>query len=244
MASTGASTVQQPARNHPIRILIAEDSADNRILVQAYLKGGPYILTFVDDGQAAVDEVTRRSFDLVLMDVQMPVMDGLTATRAIRELERERGNPATPIVALTAHAGQKDIEMSIVAGCDSHLSKPISKPKLVGAIEKFGRRHGFSALPAKPIPIRMPEGLIELLPQYLSDRREEIQALAKLLAVADFEGLRAVAHNLKGSGQSYGFSDLTRLGGLLEESAQGADARTTQGLLDQLGDYLKRVQLV
>jgi CheY-like chemotaxis protein len=234
----------QSASQLPLRILIAEDSPDNRILVQAYLKGGPYILTFAEDGQAAVDEFSHRPFDLVLMDIQMPVMDGLSAARAIRELERTRGNPATPIVALTAHAGQKDIQMSTEAGCDSHLSKPISKPKLVAAIEEYGRRTRLSSRAAEPIPIRMPDGLEEAASGYLSSRRAEIQELTKLLAAGDFERLSVMAHNRKGSGQSYGFSELTQLDRALEQSAQDADGRAVQGLLEQLGDYLQRVQLV
>jgi len=240
----GSSPVQQADRDNPLRILVAEDSPDNRVLVQAYLKGGAYSLTFVEDGQAALDEFALHSFDLVLMDVQMPVMDGLTATRQIRELERTRPHRAIPIVALTAHASQKDTQMSIQAGCDSHLSKPISKPKLVAAIEKYGRPARVSSPPAAPIPVRMPEGLEELVPPYLSSRRQEIPELAKLLAAADFERLSALAHNLKGSGLSFGFSDLTRLGAALENSSREADTAAVQGLLEQLGDYLNRVQLV
>jgi CheY-like chemotaxis protein len=208
------------------------------------LKGGAQNLTFVEDGRAAVDEIALHSFDVVPMDVQMPVLDGLTATRTIREIERSRPNPATPIVALTAHARQKDIEMSIEAGRDSHLSKPPSKPKLLAGIEKHGRPDRLSPPPAEPIPIRIPEGLEALVPPYLASRREEIRELEKWLGTADFEHLSVAAHNLKGSGQSYGFSDLTRLGKVLEESAQAADTDAVRWLLEQLGDYLNRVQLL
>jgi CheY-like chemotaxis protein len=243
LPTAGVAPVQ-PDISQPLRILVAEDSPDNRVLVQAYVKGGPYILTFVEDGQAAVDEFSRRSFELVLMDIQMPVMDGLTAARALRELERQRGHPATPIIALTAHAGPADIEISLKAGCDSHLSKPISKAKLLAAIETYGRRTNTASQAAKPIPIHIPDGLEDLVPNYLASRREEIPELAKMLAAGDFERLRILAHNLKGTGQSYGFSDLTRLGRALEESAQNEDGHAVRGLLNQLGDYLDRVQLV
>jgi PAS domain S-box-containing protein len=244
LPSSGSSPLEQADRDNPVRILVAEDSPDNRILVQAYLKGGAYDVTFVEDGQAAVEEFSIQSFDLVLMDVQMPVMDGLTATRTIREFERSRGNRATPIVALTAHASQRDTEMSVEAGCDSHLSKPISKSKLVATIEKYGRSSRLASLPAEPIPIRVPEGLEELVPPYLASRREEVRELKRLLAAGDFESLSGLAHNLKGSGESYGFSDLTRLGRALESSSKDADGAAVQGLLEQLDDYLSRVQLV
>jgi len=243
-ATSGAALDPWAESGRRLRILIAEDSPDNRILVQAYLKGGPYILTFAEDGQAALDEFCQRPFDLVLMDIQMPVMDGLSAARAIRELERTRGSPATPIIALTAHAGQKDIQMSTEAGCDSHLSKPISKPKLVAAIEEYGRRTGLSSRAAEPIHIPMPDGLEEAASEYLFSRRAEIQELTTLLAAGDFEGLRNMLHTRKGSDQSYGFSELTQLDRALEQSAQDADGRAVEGWLERLGDYLQRVELV
>ena len=124
----------------PLRILVAEDSPDNRLLVQVYLKGSPHQLTFAEDGRTAVDRVATDCFDLILMDMQMPVMDGLTATRAIRAIERERGTAAIPIIALTANARPQDVEMSRNAGCNYHLSKPISKHKLLTAIEEYRPR--------------------------------------------------------------------------------------------------------
>jgi len=119
-------------------ILVAEDSEDNRFLVEAYLNGEPYRLSFVENGQEAVDAFGRAAFDLVLMDIQMPVMDGLTATQLMRGLERQNhGRPRTPILALTADALLGDTERSIAAGCDGHLAKPISKDALINAIETF-----------------------------------------------------------------------------------------------------------
>jgi CheY-like chemotaxis protein len=119
----------------PLRILIAEDSVDNRLLLQMYFKGSPHQLTFAENGSAAVDRFAAGNFDVILMDMQMPIMDGLSATRAIRALEQERRGPAIPIIALTANAYPQDIELSIKAGCQCHLSKPISKPKLLSAVE-------------------------------------------------------------------------------------------------------------
>jgi two-component system sensor histidine kinase/response regulator len=122
------------------RILVAEDSMDNRLLLQAYLKHSPYRLTFEENGKAAVERFSTLDFDLILMDMQMPVMDGITATRAIRTLERARGIPPVPIIALTANASSQDVQKSGNAGCDAHLSKPISKLELIRGIEKYRLR--------------------------------------------------------------------------------------------------------
>ena len=118
------------------RILIAEDSLDNRLLVSAFLKDSPYQLTFEENGKAAVDRFATSDFDLILMDIQMPVMDGLAATRRIRAMEKARGTAAIQIIALTANASSQDTEMNIDAGCNAHLSKPISKARLISAIER------------------------------------------------------------------------------------------------------------
>jgi PAS domain S-box-containing protein len=123
----------------PLRILIAEDSPDNRMLFQAYLKQTPHALTFAEDGELAVDQFLANPYDLILMDMQMPGMDGLAATRAIRTIERTKGRQPTPIVAVTANAMTQDLADSHCAGCDAHLSKPISKEKLLSAIDQYRR---------------------------------------------------------------------------------------------------------
>jgi two-component system sensor histidine kinase/response regulator len=135
-----AGAVDHPEKKHtakPARILVAEDSPDNRLLVEVYLKGSPHRLTFEEDGKATVDRFAAADFDLILMDVHMPGMDGLEATRAIRAIEFKRGTPSIPIIALTANASLKDIQRSGDAGCNTHLSKPISKRQLLSAIEQY-----------------------------------------------------------------------------------------------------------
>jgi CheY-like chemotaxis protein len=119
------------------KILVAEDSEDNRFLVEAYLSGQPYRLTFVENGQEAVNTFEAEEFDLVLMDIQMPVMDGLVATGLMRAFERRNARARTPILAVTADALLGDAERSHAAGCDAHLAKPISQEDLITAIENF-----------------------------------------------------------------------------------------------------------
>jgi len=126
------------APRKPLRILVAEDSPDNRLLVQLYLEGSPHSLTCVEHGGEAVDRAASEEFDVILMDVQMPVMDGLTATLKIRAMELERGGRAVPILALSANARPEDIASSLAAGCTAHLSKPISKQRLLAALDEYG----------------------------------------------------------------------------------------------------------
>jgi CheY-like chemotaxis protein/anti-sigma regulatory factor (Ser/Thr protein kinase) len=120
-----------------LRLLIAEDSSVNSFLLRAYLKDGAYATTFAEDGKQAVDAFQSGQFDLILMDMEMPVMDGLAATSAIRAFEREQGRTRTAIVSLTANALQSEIDAMRNAGCDAHLSKPISRKDLLAAVERY-----------------------------------------------------------------------------------------------------------
>lgn len=115
-------------------LLLVEDNPDNRLLIKAYLKREPYDIDEAENGAEALALFKENAYDLVLMDVQMPVMDGHTATREIRAWEAAQGRTAVPIVALTAHAIKEDTEKSLAAGCTAHLTKPIKKQTLLNAI--------------------------------------------------------------------------------------------------------------
>jgi len=120
-----------------LRILLVEDNADNRMLIQAFLKKTPYQIDIAENGEIAVAKFKSSRYDLVFMDVQMPVMDGYTATGQIRQWETEQGQAPTPIVALTAHATKEDEQLSLKAGCSGHLTKPIKKARLLEAIASY-----------------------------------------------------------------------------------------------------------
>ena len=120
----------------PLRILLVDDNSDNRLLVKTYLKKLPYTVDEAENGEEAVKQFQRELYDIVLMDVQMPVMDGREATRKIRQLELQTPRDKTvPIIALTAHAIKEEIDLCLEAGCNTHLSKPVKKSTLVTTIQ-------------------------------------------------------------------------------------------------------------
>ena len=121
----------------PIRILLADDSGDNRALIAAFLKDSPHTLEGVENGVLAVDRVKNEHFDLILMDLQMPMMDGDEATRRIRRFERENFRTHTPIVALSAAVFSESVAQSLAAGCDAHIGKPIKRAMLLDVIQRF-----------------------------------------------------------------------------------------------------------
>ena len=133
-AEPGAPAADRPGK---VRILIAEDAEDNALLLRSFLQNERYQIDIVENGAEAVGRYRLDHYDLVLMDMQMPIMDGYAATRAIRAFEAERQRPATPILALTAHALNGDDEKSHAAGCDAHLTKPIKKSALLQAVDSY-----------------------------------------------------------------------------------------------------------
>jgi signal transduction histidine kinase/ActR/RegA family two-component response regulator len=124
----------------PVRVLLAEDHPTNRRVVELILISAGVDLTCVENGLEAVEACALRDFDLVLMDMQMPVMDGLTAIREIRALEAAKGQPRRCIYALTANAMPEHSAASRAAGADGHLTKPIAADALFRAVEAVARR--------------------------------------------------------------------------------------------------------
>ncbi|MDD4599969.1 MAG: response regulator [Negativicutes bacterium] len=123
-----------------LRILLVDDSTDNRMLIQAFLKKLPYIVQTAGNGQEAVNKFRTGDYDLILMDMQMPVMDGYTAVKQIRRLEKEEDRKHIPIIALTAYALSSDVAKCLDAGCDSHIAKPVKKETLRNSIIEYTKK--------------------------------------------------------------------------------------------------------
>ena len=135
VAPSARPAASEAADDQAVRVLLAEDHFTNQQVVTLILESVGVDLTIVEDGQQAVDAYKAGDFDIVLMDMQMPVMDGLTAIREIRAHEAQAGRAATPIAALTANAMPEHVEASQRAGADHHLSKPIRPDALIGVIQ-------------------------------------------------------------------------------------------------------------
>jgi CheY-like chemotaxis protein len=126
--------------NAGLRVLIAEDSEDNMFILQAFLRGQDIHIERAENGRIALDKLKSNRYDLVLMDVEMPIMDGYETTRQFRAWEQETAASSVPVVALTAHTGPDHLGRSIDAGCTAYLAKPINKRALVEAINKYALR--------------------------------------------------------------------------------------------------------
>jgi signal transduction histidine kinase len=133
-SSSDVAAAPENARRR--RILLADDSEDNRTLIRYYLKKLPYDLDFAEDGEAALRMFEAERYDLVLLDLQMPILDGYEAVRAMRRYEEKGRRSPTPIVALTAHAMDEKLQRCLREGCTAFVTKPVTRAQLVEVMEK------------------------------------------------------------------------------------------------------------
>ena len=202
-------------------------------MIEAYLKASGYGADVARNGQIAFEKFISGTYDIVLMDVQMPIMDGYSAARRIRQWESDNGATPVPILALTAHALPEEVRKSFDAGCTAHLTKPIRKATLIAAIEE----HTMGL-------VRVLPSLAALVPGFLDGRRRDIVTIAAALQCSDFDGVRILGHNMKGSGAGYGFNRITEIGASLEQAAgrRAPEAIRTQSA--ELVRYLDGLHVV
>jgi len=232
----------------PLHILLVEDSSDNRTITVAYLKHTPYLIDIAENGVVACSKFRDGSYDLVLMDRQMPVMDGLTATRRIREWEQENRRAPTPIIALTASALKGDQEKCIAAGCTAFLTKPIKQQVLLQTIKDCSAsalvswQSGNTRL--EPIRMLADAEFADLVPAFLRNCEQNVIAITDALDRDDFAAVEVFGHQMKGAGGSYGLDAITDIGEALERAAGEADAAAARNCVEQLSNYLGRVEIV
>ncbi|TMQ54545.1 MAG: response regulator [Candidatus Eisenbacteria bacterium] len=192
--------------SRPLRVLVAEDNAVNRTLVVQLLKKRGHRATVTGNGREALAALEREEFDVALMDVQMPELDGFEATAEIRARERTSGRHL-PIVAMTAHAMKGDRERCVAAGMDGYVSKPIDRRKLYETVERLARSkaaaHAAEAVLDLDAMLRRAggdRGLVrEMAELFLAEAPRMLEAVRSALQNGDAPALAQAAHALKGS---------------------------------------------
>jgi CheY-like chemotaxis protein len=229
---TASAVCEKWRLDEPARILVAEDTADNRLLLEHYLRGEPVELRFAADGQEAVEVSRSHDFDLILMDIDMPGLDGYAATKVIRERQAEQGAVPTPIVALSAHAMREAVRASLDAGCVAHIAKPVERSTLLRTIHRYALSK--NVRPVGPPATAMADGVASLVPAYLASKPKQIEEARACLAEKDFEPIQRFGHNLKGTGRGYGFPRIEELGKEIESAARARDEDRTAIQLEAL----------
>jgi CheY-like chemotaxis protein len=238
-----------------VRVLLADDGETNRKLIQLFLaRHGAEVLS-VENGDLACRVAATHEFDVVLMDMQMPVLDGYAAARALR------GQGFTgPIIALTAHAMKGDREKCEQAGCSGYLSKPVNVDKLVQLVHAStsgAKRAERSAPSALAAPLRTENGGIgaairsnlptdddqirEIVAEFAATIPARLDAIEQALAESDFTTLATLAHGLKGAGGTAGFPVLAELSTDLEGVITRRESEEAATVIDQLRTIQTRI---
>jgi PAS domain S-box-containing protein len=227
-----------------LRILVVDDSEENRFLIGEYLKDFGCRLEFAENGQIAVEKICLNAYDLVLMDLRMPVMNGYEATRSIRAWEEEQGRALTPVIALTASVLEGELQKAIDAGCTASLRKPIRLRTLLEAVRKYAVRPdtGAAVLPEK-IVIHAEPGLRAVIPAYLDNRREDVRAILAALGKLDYEMIGELGHKMCGTGRGYGFPRITEIGASIHQAAKERNLSAIRSQVAELSVYLQQVEV-
>jgi PAS domain S-box-containing protein len=224
-----------------LNVLLVEDNLMNQKFMSHILKRLGSTFEIAVDGKDCLDKMNAGKFDLVLMDIQMPVMDGIEATKIIRKNNKYKN---LPIIALTAHAMKGDREKCLSAGCNGYITKPVDQQKLVGEIMSILKTtepeyeeispyfHGFDK-----------EEVIQFQTEYIDQLKIEIADLEKILSPKEFEKFKFFGHNIKGNGVAYGFPDISKLGAQIENFSKDKDYASLTTAFEELKKFISEVKI-
>ena len=238
-----------------LNILAADDVPQNLELLQLNLERLGHRVTCVANGQAAVDSFASNNFDLILMDVQMPVVDGLEASRRIRELERRTQRAATPIIALTASVLDQDRQAALDAGMNSFASKPLD---LAALLAEMARLLGLAQAPQVEGSVTSsatglfdwqrgaslwggPLQMSQAIQRFLNDQYELVEQLSRMLENQDWDAGRSLAHRFRGAAGNLALTHLASLGLALEQAFSQRQGLPLSSLLEELAHTLAAV---
>jgi two-component system, sensor histidine kinase and response regulator len=244
-----------PAGGRPLRILVAEDNAVNQQVAVGMLERAGHTARVANNGREALALLEKEPFDVVLMDVQMPELDGFETTAAIREREKTTGTHV-PIVAVTAHTMKGDADRCLAAGMDAYVAKPLRTEELLAALRGLA-----GAAPGAKAAARRPGAAVDqaLLLERVGGDREALGRLAKLFLAdspkllarirraarrGDAPALQAAAHALKGAVSNFAAPAATDAALRLQRMGEAGDLVGTEPALARLGRELERVDAV
>ncbi|MGE0087728.1 MAG: EAL domain-containing protein [Desulfococcaceae bacterium] len=222
----------------PMRILLAEDNENNQMLFSFYLKNKLHTVDIAENGKICLEKYQTGEYDIVFMDIDMPVLDGYKAADAIRKWEQENDKAKVPIVALTAHALKGKERESLDAGCTEHMCKPFKKIQLLQMLKKYAKISNYysadtlQCCPGHPEEkkqesdsrekhiVRVDSELKELIPGFMNVTQKEISSLQNALKAGDYEMIRRLGHRIKGASLCYCFEELAGIAHDVEKAGQ------------------------
>ena len=240
------------------RILLVEDNPDNQRVLSYHLRRLGLEFELAENGLIAVEKAMSSTFDLILMDMQMPVLDGYGATSSLR-----RANYNRPIIALTAHAMKEDRDRCLRVGCDEYLTKPLDLEQFLKILTNYlapGEGHPPAVtsqgqtLIISPIH-RKETGAIQslfqadpslrpMIREYIEGLPQRVSDLWASLRSSDLGRLESLAHQTKGVGGMYGFPGLTEIAALIEDAVrEGHETKLLEELVHEFAEHVHQIRL-
>jgi len=268
----------QLERLPPLHVLIVDDDAFNIKILEKFLNHPNIVTDSSENGKVALQKLDSTEYDLVLMDMEMPVMDGLTAVDEIRkreeqrhkgtEAQRDKGDGLSvklnrlPVIALSAHDDPESRQKCLEVGFTDFLTKPVDKMRLLNTLLRFINtdtdHEAFKSSQSiedeletdtrqlgedkeDKYFVELDGDLRDLIPDFLDNKRTDLESIQEALGSKDFDGLRKMGHKLKGSFHMYGFTNISNICHEIEEAAKEQDEKVIENNLEVLRDYLDNV---
>jgi len=244
------------------KILLVDDDPFNLKVLEKHLSHPKLILDFAENGKAAYEKCIETSYDIVFMDMEMPVMDGLEAARTIRDMESSEGRGSIPIIALSGHDDDTAKQKCIEAGFTGYMMKPAKQEDLIKEVFQTNSKDAVSEehLPAPPYfakkvvkareeieeadyLVRIDPDLEELMPSFLIKKKTDISELQTAFDNNDFEEVRRLGHKLKGGLSVYGFKTMSEICANIENSAKIRSKGEIKEQIDRLNVFIKNVRI-
>lgn len=240
-----ARSALPPQPLQPLSVLVVDDDEYNIVVLKSLLPSPPLAVRTAVNGRLALEMVSEARPDVVFLDLEMPVMGGLEAARAIRELQQVRGHRPSVIAAFSAHDDEGTRRQCLEAGFDLYLAKPSSREEVFAVLcGQDPAAVAAATASADDGKVWVEPGLMPLMPEFLSSRLQLAEELAEAVALGRRDSIRATAHKLTGSLAMYGFKAASSASRDLEEAAETEDIAALQARCTALSDLLARTQPV
>ncbi|MEN6463235.1 MAG: response regulator [Syntrophomonas sp.] len=218
----------------PISILVVEDNELNQKIVSQMLVNYGFDAITVNNGLECLNIMQRKNFDLILMDMQMPIMDGYEATRLIR---RNKDWNQIPVIAMTAHAMTGDREKCLAYGCTSYIAKPFKSEELATEIKQYLKADRIT----KKSTYSSNQLIANLIPEFMELLAEMLEGLTSAIEAKDLEKIKSISHDIKGTAGMYGFMKISEIAAGIEQAARENRFNKIPGLSSQLNSSYVQV---
>ena len=216
-----------------LKILIVEDDKFSRAILKEYFNNTPYKVDTAENGQIAVEKSISNKYNIIFMDIQMPVMDGLLATKIIREHENTTNSSPTPIIALTASAFKESVENSTECYFNDYITKPVKRKRLLQAIyEHTGKQH--------KIKYKKDDLYKSFMPELIEDIKNNLNTIYEAMDKKNFPVIAEYAHKIKGSAGFYGLNYVSKLACSIVDMAREKNEEEVEKYIDKVSKHLNK----